>query len=210
MIIKIYGTHHLLEKQKVVDAIEEFNPDAVCVELDQTRFDKLQGKNVEQQIEGMSWFSKKIMKKIKDKSEKVVKNTSQQYGGDMISALQYCTDKNIPCKLIDMDVKDIAKGFDKLNWGEKVLIYFGVGFQSPSLDQVNNLTEEQIEANLQNLKIKLPNLYNHVVVARDKYMANRIMDVVKLDKYNRIQVFVGKGHVKGIKQFLDDAGFDSE
>lgn len=211
MKIKLYGTHHLLEKEKIVKVIEEFKPDVICIELDEIRLKKIMGEEVNEDLfKEISWFSKFILKKIKDKSTKVAEGSKQQYGGDMISALQYCGENKIPCKLIDMDVKEITKGFDKLNWGEKVLLYFGVGFGKVSLEKVNNLTEEQVQANLENMKRKLPNLYNHLVIARDKFMANRIIDVVGLKRFDRILVFVGKGHIKGIKNHLNETGFDFE
>ena len=109
-----------------------------------------------------------------------------------------------------MGVIEIAKGFDKINWGEKVLLFVGVGFGNSSLDEVNNLDEEKVKANLQMMKTKLPNLYEYVVVGRDKFMANKIAEVVLLNKYERVLVFVGQGHVVGIKSFLDDKGIDVE
>ncbi len=200
-----------MDKKEIVAVLKGFVPDAVCIELDDIRLKKLQGKEIDQDyLKEVSWFSRTILKKIKSKSEKLAEGSEQQYGGDMISALQYCGENNIPVKLIDMPVQEIAKGFDKLNWGEKVLMYIGVGFGQTSLEQVNNLTEEQVEANLQQMKIKLPNLYNHVVVARDKYMANKIMDVITTNKYQNILVFIGQGHIKGITTFLHDQGIDVE
>ena len=209
MKLKLYGTHHLLEKEKIVKAIEDFNPDVVCIELDEIRLKKLQGKEIDETyLKQISWFSKFVLKKIKNKSMKIAEGSDQKYGGDMISALQYCGTNNLPVKLIDMGVIQIAKGFDKVNWGEKVLLYMGIGFSKTSLEDVNNINEETTKANLEMMKAKLPNLYNHLVVGRNKFMANRIMEVVLLKKYERVLVFVGNGHIEGIKGFLDENGVD--
>lgn len=211
MKLKLYGTHHLLEKEKIVKAIEDFKPDVVCIELDELRLKKLQGKEIDESyLKQISWFSKFMLKKIKNKSMKIAEGSEQEYGGDMITALKYCGDNNIPIKLIDMGIIQIAKGFDKLNWGEKVLLYMGINFGKTSLEDVNNLNEETTKANLEMMKAKLPNLYNHLVVGRDKFMANKIMEVVLLKKYERVLVFVGAGHLVGIKGFLDDNGIEVE
>lgn len=211
MKLKIYGTHHLLEKKKIVAMIESFNPDVVCVELDEVRFRKLKGQEIDEDyLKQLSWFSRTMLKRIKTKSEKLAEGSEQQYGGDMISAMQYCGDNNLPVKLIDMGVIQIAKGFDKLNWGEKVLLWMGTKYGNTTLEEVNNLDEEKVKANLDMMKNKLPNLYNHVVVSRDKFMANKISEVILLQKYERVLVFVGQGHVDGITQFLEDKGIDVE
>lgn len=211
MKIKLYGTHHLMEEKEIVAVLKGYMPDVVCIELDELRLKKLQGEEIDQSyLKEISWFSRYIITKINKKSSNIAKDSEQQYGNDMISALQYCGEKKIPVKLIDMGVKEIAKGFDKLNWGEKVLMWMGVGFGSTSLEQVNNLTEEKVQANMEELKRKLPNLYNHVVVARDKFMANKISEVLLIKKYERVLVFVGQGHVKGIKAFLHEKGINSE
>ncbi len=209
-VIKLYGTHHLLEKKKIEEAIKVFKPDAVCVELDKIRFDKLSNPEEAKKdySKDLSWFSRMILKKIKDKSTNIAKDTNQEYGGDMIGALQYCAKKKIPCKLIDMGVIEIAKGFDKLNWKEKLILYVMINYgKKVDINQVNKLNQESVKSNLENMKVKFPNLYDHLVVARDRFMANKIMDLAKLDEYNRILIFVGHGHVEGIKQHLNRKGF---
>jgi len=201
----------LLEKEKIVAVLESFNPDVVCVELDEIRFKKLKGEEIDESyLKQISWFSKFMITKIKKKSEKIAEDSEQEYGGDMISALQYCGDNNIPVKLIDMGIVETSKGFDKLNWGEKVLFWGGIEFGKATLEQVNNLDEEKVRVRQEELETKFPNLYEHLVVGRDKFMANKIAEVVLLNKYERVLVFVGKGHVVGIKSILDDKGIDVE
>ncbi len=212
--IILVGTAHVSEVSAnlVKEAINHYQPDTVCIELDDERLKTLKNPS--------NWEDKDIKSVIKNKQtfqllasiilssyqQRMAAQLNTQVGLEMVTAINLAEELNIPITTIDRDVKITFKRiWNSLSFKEKTEL-LGVGFSSVfendeevSEDDLQALLEEDaLGAALSEIRNQVPTIARILVDERDQYLANKIRNA----KGDKILAVVGGAHIPGIKEEL--------
>ncbi|MDY0131497.1 MAG: TraB/GumN family protein [Desulforegulaceae bacterium] len=211
----IIGTAHVSKQSAklVEDTIKEIKPDAVCVELCQSRFDSIQK---EQKFEDTD-----IIQVIKEKKvylllstlilssfqKKIADKMEIKPGQEMISAITAAKESGAEIVLADRDLQiTLKRGWKSMGFFEKIKIISQLIFAAGSDEEISEEEIERLkntdvlETLLDEIGKSHPRLKNALITERDKYLSNKI----KNSKGKNIVAVVGAGHVPGIKKYWDE------
>jgi len=214
--IKIVGTAHVSAKSvdEVREAIEQFHPDIVAVELDQGRSkainkegvtpsvdDVLELKNFDQLL--IQWLLSYIQRKIG-------LDVGVEPGAEMKAAMAEAQERGLRVELVDRDIKvTLLRFWQSLGFIGKIKM---VGSLIFSIAEVENIDAEEIEKlkNEDMLEVIMgefkkfsPNGARALIDERDAYIAHNLIDI-KNEADHRILAVVGAGHMLGITRYLQD------
>lgn len=207
----LIGTAHVSKHSadQVKEVIEAERPDAVCVELDQQRYQSI--------MEGNRWKDTDIFKVIKEKKatlllmnlaissfqKRMAKQFGIQAGQEMIQGIHSAKDVGAELVLAD---RDIRITFSRI-WG-------GIGLKGKAmlLMQViagifsnDSISEEELEkmkkqdtidAILKDFTKAFPRLKVPLIDERDQYLAQKIKEAPG----DKVVAVLGAAHVPGIKE----------
>lgn len=205
------GTAHVSRNsvEQVKEVIESERPDAVCIELDEQRYQTI--------IEGDKWKNTDIIKIIKEKKSTLLlvnlilssfqKRIAKQFGinagQEMIQGIESA--KTIGANLVLAD-RNIQTTFSRIwhgvrIWG-KIRLIAGIVF---SIFNTEEITEEDLEklksrdmldSILNDLTASFPDLKRPLVDERDQYLAQKIKEAPG----NKVVAVLGAAHIPGIKE----------
>lgn len=220
--IRIVGSSHIA-KQSLVNigtAISEWKPDIICLELDQQRYEGLLSKqkgrisfySIRQiGFKGFlfavigSWASNKLGKIVKMKP-----------GAEMVYAIRQAKKRNLKIELIDQHIQiTLSRLSKRISSKEKwnfVADIFKAIFLRKHREELASMafdlnmvpSEDLVEKLLDRVSGRYPNIYSVLVLERNVYMANRLMQIEQKNPGKKILAVVGAGHVKGILEILGE------
>lgn len=207
--IYLVKTAHV-SKNSVEDVrkcIEEVNPDAICIELDKDRYDKLENPN--------NWRDQDISKIIKEKKvgfllvniilasfqRRMAKNMDTNSGGEMIEGIKQSETLNVPLILADRPIKlTFSRIWNNLGLFEKSKLLVSI---ISSIFDDEELSEEDLaslkqadalESALNEVGKEFPVVKKILVDERDQYLSSKIKNAPG----KKIVAIVGAAHAKGI------------
>ena len=221
MNLKIIGTSHIAQQsiEEIKQAVEEFQPDIIAVELDLQRTAALmqQQKNRASlndifRIGVKGYAFVKIGHYIQQKLGKIVGVVP---GSEMKAALELAHIKNLKVALIDQPIDITLKKFSKnLTWKEKFRFVGDIlgGFLMPKkqikklgltkLDLTKVPDQKTIDSLIKQLEERYPNVYKTLITDRNKYMVKELVKLLRENKEKKILVVVGAGHKEGMENLL--------
>ena len=217
--LKIIGTAHVSQEsvEEVKDAIYEYQPDVVAIELDRGRYTKL--KQEMMGIEQDETIS--VTKIIKENKvglfftttllsyfqSKVGADLDVAPGSEMIGAIEASEDLGIPIALIDRDISiTLQRALNKMGFMEKAkfmisLIASAFGYGDDEEVDVEELKNpENLDELMEMFKDEAPSVHEVLVHERDAYLAGSIMRIPQ----DHVIAVVGAGHKPGIEKYLDN------
>lgn len=217
--LKIIGTAHVSQESvdEVKDAIYEYQPDVVAIELDRGRYTRL--KEEMMGIEKDDTIS--VTQIIKDNKvglfftstllsyfqSKIGAELDVAPGSEMIGAIEASEDLGIPIALIDRDVNiTLQRALNKMGFIEKAKFMFGLiasifGYGDDEDVDVEDLKNpENLDELMEMFKDEAPSVHEVLVHERDAYLAGRIMQIPQ----DYVIAVVGAGHKPGIENYLDN------
>ncbi len=207
----LVGTAHVSKKsaQLVRTVIEEENPDTVCVELCQSRYQAIKQKD--------RWQDTDIIKVVKEKNsflllsnlllasfqKRIAKQFGIKPGQEMITAIETAETVGAQIHLADRDIRTTLSRTWRIMgfWGKMKLMFQLI----LSLGQLDEIKEEDIEKMKQQDVLEtllaevgksLPALKAILIDERDQYLAEKI----RTAPGNKVVAVVGAGHIPGIKK----------
>lgn len=207
----LVGTAHVSKKsaQLVKTVIEEENPDTVCVELCQSRYQAIQQKD--------RWQDTDIIKVVKEKKSflllsnlllasfqrRIAKQFGIKPGQEMITAIETAETVGAQIHLADRDIRiTLSRTWRIMGFWGKMKLMFQLML---SLGQLDEIKEEDIEKMKQQDVLEtllaevgksLPALKAILIDERDQYLAEKI----RTAPGNKVVAVVGAGHIPGIKK----------
>ena len=214
-VIYLVKTAHVSRNsvEDVKECIEEVEPDAICVELDQDRYNKLK--------EPEKWRNTDIVKVIKEKQvgfllvnvilssfqKRIAKSMDSTSGAEMKTAMDIAEEKNIPLIMADRSVKTtFSRIWNELSSKEKMKLLTGLIesiFESEEISEedISKLKEaDALEAALLEVGKAFPNVKRVLVDERDQYLCQKIKNAPG----SKIVAVIGAAHAKGIERNLDN------
>ena len=138
------------------------------------------------------------------------KKLNTQAGIDMKTAYTYSREKNLKISLIDMKLEKTIFYLSKISFKDKLKIFFKMIKCSFNKEYKNflknmnflNVKKENVERILKLFRKDFPKLNKILLENRNKFMVQKILDVKEDNK--KILVFVGAGHIYGMKKLLEE------
>jgi len=212
--ILLVGTAHVSPKSvvEVRQAIEDFKPDIVAVELCERRYKVL--------TEKQKWESTPITKLLKDRNayvfiaqsflssyqRKLGKKFGAEPGSEMLEAIKAAEEKGIKVLLADRDITvTLKRAWKRMSFREKARIawtllqlpFIDYEEEGKDLDLEELMKEDALSAMMKELKQLAPNVATVLIFERDTFIAKKIAAAAKGKK---VLAVIGAGHIKGVKK----------
>ncbi len=200
-------------REDAKNALNEINPDTVCIELDEVRLKSIEDKD--------SWRNQDIVKVIKDKQvgfllvniilasfqRRMAKSMDTDNGGEMIEGLTYARTNNKELVLADRTVKlTFSRIWSKLGLIEKskllsTIISSIFDDEEISEEELQELKEaDALETALNEVSKEFPTVKKILVDERDAYLSTKIKNA----QGKKIVAIIGAAHAKGIERTINE------
>lgn len=212
--ITLIGTAHVSRNsvEEVAQMINQVQPDRVCVELDQGRFDKKTKDSSYSQTD-----LKKVFKEGKallvlantalaSFQKKMGLQTGTAPGEEILGAAKIAREKGIPCSLCDREISiTFKRAWGKSTFWNKIKLlstmvsaaFSKEEFSEEDLEALKN--SDTLEGMLDEMAKELPPVKEVLIDERDRYLATSIF---KAEGHKKIAV-IGAGHAPGIIKTLE-------
>lgn len=212
--IRIIGTAHVSKEsvREVQEAIAEFSPDVVAVELDAARYTALkkqvQEASVESVLEAKTFTQLLVQWILAYLQRRIGIDVGVEPGAEMKAAVDEAEARGIRVGLIDRDIRITLRRFwQSLSFFEKIKMFYALAVSVVSIDDqeidVEELKKQDVIAlAMEEFRKFSPNGARALIDERDAYLTHQIR---KLSLSNeRILVVIGAGHREGVERYLAD------
>lgn len=209
-MITLIGTAHILNlSQVLIKIFDEKQPDMICIELDSKRYNVLINRDLQTKnrdtpalYKFLAWFQ-----------EKLAREYGVTAGDEMITAIKYAEEHDIPFSMIDMDAQLLfTRMLKSMSILEKIrLIFSGLLSLLIGKKQVEkelDYIEENFNDFLQEVNKKYPTIKKVLIDERNEFMAKKLIELSK--EYQDIIAIVGEGHIPGISSILRENNIEVE
>ncbi|QOR66605.1 TraB/GumN family protein [Cytobacillus suaedae] len=211
----LIGTAHVSKQsaEQVKEVIEAEQPDSVCVELDQQRYQSI--------MDGNKWKEMDVFKVIKEKKATLLlmnlvissfqKRMAKQFGikpgQEMIQGIESANEVGAKLVLADRNIQiTFARIWANVGlWGKAQLLFSMIGsiFNNESVteEELERLkSEDMLDAMLSDFTKNFPKLKVPLIDERDQYLAQKIREAPG----QKIVAVLGAAHVPGIKEAIKE------
>ena len=199
--------------EDVKEVIENVNPDAICIELDEDRMSSITKKD--------NWRDTDIVSIIKQKKvgflmvnlilaafqRRMAASLDTKSGGEMMAAIDIAKERNLPLVLADRKIKTtFSRIWNNLGFMEKAKLLTSIVmsiFDDEELteEDLNNLKQaDMLDAALAEVGKEFPMVKRILVDERDMYLAKKI----RTAPGKKIVAVVGAAHANGIVRHLEE------
>jgi len=211
--VRIVGTAHVSQKsvEEVRQAVQEFNPDVIAVELDAPRYAALKKQaaapNVSEVIESGNFNQLLVQWILSYLQRKVGLDVGVEPGAEMKAAINEAESRGIGIGLIDRDLRiTLHRFWHALSFLEKIrMVYIlAVSVLSTSEEKIDveELKKQDVmEMAMAEFRKFSPNGAKALIDERDAYLADQV-NRLRMNN-ERVLVVIGAGHVDGVKKYLD-------
>ena len=196
----------------VRECIDEVKPDAICIELDEDRFKKLN--------EPDKWRETDIIKIIKEKKvgfllvniilssfqRRMAKNMDTSSGGEMLEGIKASKELNVPLVLADRPIRiTFSRIWNSLGINEKsklLVSIIGSIFDDEEISEEDLAALKEadaLEAALNEVGKEFPVVKKILVDERDEYLSSKIKNA----NGKKIVAIIGAAHANGLIKALD-------
>ena len=212
--IVLIGTAHVSKRsaEEVREVIEEVQPDTVCIELCQSRYESIVNRD--------KWKNMDIIKIIREKKtslffvsllmssfqKRMAKQLGVEPGLELVEGINAAKDSNAKLVLADRDIQaTFMRIWRNMGFIGKMRLFFMIILSTFEQEDINEEEMEKLK-NQDMLTIVLsefaksfPGLKETLIDERDKYLAQKI----KHSPGEKIVAVVGAGHVPGILEQIN-------
>lgn len=209
-IILIATAHVSMESVELVKrVIEEEQPDSVCIELDDERYQNIQNPK--------AWENTDIVQIIKSHKvgflianlilgayqKKMAKKLNTRVGGEMLQGMDSAKEIGATLVLADRSIQTtFLRIWRKMSIWKKAKLLGSFVFSSDEDSEIsdedlqNMLQEDMLESAIASMKDEFPQIGEILIHERDQYLATKIREAPG----KKIVAVLGGAHVPGIKK----------
>ena len=212
--IVLLGTAHVSDEsvKEVSAAVREIKPEAVCVELDEKRYESIKNPDKYAQLDII-----KVLKKnegflllanlvLASFQKRMGNNVGVKPGDEMLAAINVSEEENIPCVMVDRPIQvTLRRAWAKNSlWGKikliSALLASAFSKEEISEEQIEELKDRsEMDSMMSELSEYLPVVKEVLIDERDKYLASKIWEA----KGDKILAVLGAGHLPGVQAHLE-------
>jgi len=211
--IILVGTAHVLKEsaELVKKVVSEENPDSVCVELDEARYQSIQNPK--------AWENTDIIQVIKSKKvgfllanlllssyqKKIAQKLNTTVGQEILQAMESAKEIKAELVLADRSIQTtFLRIWRKLSFWEKGKLLLGLLYSDEdddnkeiSDDEVKKIMEaDMLEAAMSDMRKAFPKIGEILISERDQHLANKIKNAPG----KKIVAILGAAHLKGVEE----------
>jgi len=209
----LVGTAHVSQAsvEEVREVILKEEPERVCVEIDETRYNSLvkkqrwQNLNIGQVLKERKGFLLLANLVLSSFQRRLGVEMGVAPGEEMLTAVQVCQDQGIPFSLCDRDIQvTLRRAWGRSSfWGKNKMLAAMLSsiFTREKLDpeEIERLKNRSTFQNMmEELASFLPSVKEVLIDERDRYLATRLYNAAG----KKIVGVIGAGHVEGIVETL--------
>ena len=214
--ITVIGTAHVSDesRKEVRESIQEINPDLVCVELDQSRFDSLRDES--------GWKDLDVTEAIRQGKGKLLLlnlllsiyqrkiglEQGMKPGAELLEAVNAAEENDIEYSLVDQDISTtLSRAISSLSITDKLRL--GISSVMPGGEEIDIedlKTEDMLGSIIKDLEDEFPSLKRIFLDERNTYMAEKILE----NEFDSAVVVVGAAHVQGLIEELKKEERDTD
>ncbi|MGI8317158.1 TraB/GumN family protein [Halobacillus mangrovi] len=207
----LIGTAHVSKQsaEQVKQVIEDEQPDSVCVELDEQRYQSIKN--------GDQWKNTDIFQVIKQKKaslllmnlaissfqKRMAKQFGIQAGQEMIQGIESAEKTGAKLVLADRNIQTtFARIWGNIGFSGKAklllsIIYSIFSNETISEEELEKMkSQDMLDGMLKDLTDNFPTLKKPLIDERDQYLAQKIKNALG----NKVVAVLGAAHVPGIKE----------
>lgn len=211
--IYLLGTAHVskISAEQTKQLIMETNPDVVCIELDEKRYESLQ--------DPQKWQETNITTIIKKKQtglllanlilssyqKRIAKKMNTDTGKEMIEAIKLCKEHNIKLELVDRSIQTtFTRIYRKHTFLQKIKLIMTLIFsifddEEVSEQEIEDLKQQDmLSTALKEVEQQFPLVAQVLIDERNKILAHNIKNA----HGNKIVAIVGAAHIPGILDYI--------
>ena len=206
-MITLIGTGHIFDlSAKLTELFNEKQPDLICVELDQQRFQAIMMKRQHPEIYKDAQKNLPMIYKLLARfQESMAHEYGVNAGDEMLTAITYAHTNQLPVEFIDMNAQQLfTKMWRSMPFTEKFrLLLSGLGglFVSKKRveEEIKNF-QDNYDTYLNEIGEKFPTIKKTLIDKRNAYMVTRLSKLH--EQYQNIIACIGDGHIPGISELL--------
>jgi pheromone shutdown-related protein TraB len=212
--LKIVGTAHVSAEsvREVREAIVDFRPDVVAVELDPGRYAALKKQvseaSVSEVLEAKTFTQLLVQWILAYIQRRIGLDVGVEPGAEMKAAVEESETRGIQVALIDRDIRITLRRFWRsLSLIEKIKMFYALAVSLGHLDDEEIDIEELkrqdvIDVAMEEFRRFSPNGARALIDERDAYLAHQIRGLSKA--HERVLVVIGAGHLQGVNRYLEN------
>ena len=208
--LKIIGTSHIAIESinEVKRVIETEKPEIIALELDLQRFKKLISKKRQEIKFKDVFFQGSVLNSLGALIEKKLgEKVGIMPGEEMLTAISLAKKGNIQIALIDQPIQiTFSKLSSRITWKEKfrfvsdLFLSLILPKKRIKIDLTKVPEEDLVKKIINEVKKKYPSVYKTLIYERNIFMAEQLINLLKLNK--RIIAIVGAGHEEEILRII--------
>lgn len=206
----LVGTAHVSQRSVdlVREVIEREKPDAVCIELDEGRYEalsqekKFQEQDLRQVLRNKQLATLMLNLILASYQRRIGLQLGVTPGSELMEAARAAQDHDIPISLCDRDVRvTLRRAWASLGGWQRLRLLtelIGSLFEDAEVseEELARIREQDVVSEVMNeLGRLMPDLKRVLIDERDAYLAHEILET----DGQRIVAVVGAGHVEGMK-----------
>ncbi len=209
-ILLIGGGHVFDLSEQLRLRMNAFEPDVLALELDDLRFTALMEERTRKEAgEGKEGQPKRripLTVRILSRAQKRIADMfGNMAGSEMLAAYDIAKEREIPVAFIDLDARIIYRRLlGGMSRWEKIKLFFGalggLFIRKKRVEAEMQRYQESPEAFLNDLERTFPGARKVLIDDRNIIMSKRIITLG--ERFDRIAVLVGDGHVPGISELI--------
>lgn len=214
--IRIIGTAHVSQKSvdEVIEAIGEWTPDVVAIELDQGRYNGLkqqqQNPDIDAILHGQNFNQLLIQWVLAYIQRKIGMDVGVEPGAEMKAAIAETEGRGIELALIDRDIgMTLHRFWASMSIVEKLKMFYAlagslmVAEDASEMIDIEELKKEDfVTVAMDEFHKFSPRGAYALITERDAYMSYHLIRLAQ--NHERVLAVVGAGHRKGMEGFLSD------
>ncbi len=214
--LKIIGTAHVSAEsvREVKEAIDDFRPDVVAVELDPGRYAALkkqvQEASVSEILEAKTFTQLLVQWILAYLQRRIGLDVGVEPGAEMRAAVEVAEARGIRVGLIDRDIRITLRRFWRsLSLIEKIKMFYALAvslghIEDEEIDIEELKKQDVISLAMEEFRKFSPNGARALIDERDAYLAHQIIGLS--GSYERVLVVIGAGHLQGVNRYLENPG----
>jgi len=214
----IIGTAHVSKAsaEAVKEMAETGDYDAIAVELCQARYDALTAER--------KWTDLDLYKIIRQGKAGLVmanlalsayqRRIADQFGiepgAEMRAATVAAKERDLPLQLIDRDLATtLRRSYANVPWYKRLYLMAGLALGMVSSEEIDEEAIEKLkegdilESTFTEFAEQSPELFEALIVERDRYMAVRLREENMDSSGRKVLVVIGAGHMEGMASHLE-------
>ncbi|MEF8848740.1 MAG: TraB/GumN family protein [Candidatus Thermoplasmatota archaeon] len=208
-MIVVIGTGHVFNLSKAIkNILYNENPDIIAVELDQKRYNALlTRRNNPSEYKKYTQNQPFVYRMLAKFQEGVAGKYGVQPGEEMLTAIQYSQNQQIPVDFVDKDAQKIFKKMIKsMTIKEKIRLFLNavasVFIRKKDVEKEIDKIEENLEEYLTQIQKKFPTIKKVLIDERNQHIADKLQKMN--ETFDKIVAILGDGHLPGIEKIIQE------